>query len=222
MIRLAGVALMIHSRGANGTPLELVLNQALQGIGGGFAVVTLQVSAQAGVPHADVATVTAMVMLITEVGNSVGSASESRLLVSDTSKIRTGGWSTCMIDLISVATSIYTRKMPKAIARHVFTNNATLKADLYLSPTIARQFPHTDPIRRGIIMAYDDIMFRQLVVATAVAMLPPIICYYLTKQDRLEDVQNLADRRDLAGNRTDESEDGLSGVYSALDVRPRG
>ena len=76
IIRLAGVALMIHSRGANGTPLELVLNQALQGIGGGFAVVTLQVSAQAGVPHADVATVTAMVMLITEVGNSVGSASE--------------------------------------------------------------------------------------------------------------------------------------------------
>ena len=124
--------------------------------------------------------------------------------------------------LFAVATSIYTREMPKAIARHVFTNNATLKADLCLSPTIARQFPHTDPIRRGIIMAYDDIMFRQLVVATAVAMLPPIICYYLTKQDRLEDVQNLADRRDLAGNRTDESEDGLSGVYSALDVRPRG
>ena len=82
---------MIHSRGANGTPLELVLNQALQGIGGGFAVVTLQVSAQAGVPHADVATVTAMVMLITEVGNSVGSASKSRLLVSGTCKGRTGG-----------------------------------------------------------------------------------------------------------------------------------
>lgn len=77
IIRLGGVALMIHSRGANGTPLELILNQALQGIGGGFASVTLQVSAQAGVCHADVATVTAMVMLITEVGNSIGSASTS-------------------------------------------------------------------------------------------------------------------------------------------------
>jgi MFS family permease len=75
IIRLGGVALMIHSRGANGTAMELVLNQALQGIGGGFASVTLQVSAQAGVSHAEVATVIAMVMLITEVGNSVGSAS---------------------------------------------------------------------------------------------------------------------------------------------------
>jgi hypothetical protein len=75
VIRLAGVAFMIRSRGANGTPIELVLNQALQGIGGGFASVTLQVSAQAGVSHAEVATVIAMVMLITEVGNSVGSAS---------------------------------------------------------------------------------------------------------------------------------------------------
>jgi hypothetical protein len=109
--------------------------------------------------------------------------------------------------------------MPKAIDRHVITDNTTLKADLYLSPTIARQFHKSDPVRQGIIMAYDDIMFRQLVVATSVAMLPPFICYYLTKRDRLEDVQNLADRRDLAGNRTDESEDeGSSGVYSACDV----
>ena len=77
IIRLAGVAFMIRSRGANGTPIELILNQALQGIGGGFASVTLQVSAQAGVSHAEVATVIAMVMLITEVGNSVGSASTS-------------------------------------------------------------------------------------------------------------------------------------------------
>jgi hypothetical protein len=48
--------------------------QVLQGIGGGFAATALQVAAQAGVSHADVASVTALVLLITEVGNSVGSA----------------------------------------------------------------------------------------------------------------------------------------------------
>ena len=111
--------------------------------------------------------------------------------------------------------------MPKAIARHVPGNNATLKTELYLSPTIARDFPKHSVIRNAMIESYSDVMFRQLVVATAVAVLPPIICYYLTKQDRLEDVQNLADRRDLAGNRTDESEDGLSGIYSSLDTEPR-
>jgi hypothetical protein len=82
---------MLRSRGAHGTPAELVANQVLQGLGGGLACVALQVSAQADVVHAgeyqmvgrdfcakgliDVATVTAMVLLITEVGNSVGSAS---------------------------------------------------------------------------------------------------------------------------------------------------
>jgi hypothetical protein len=59
-------------------------------------------------------------------------------------------------------------------------------------------------------------MFKQLVVATIAALLPPIFCHFLIRRDRLEDVQNLVDRRDLAGNRTDEESD-ISGVYSSLD-----
>ncbi|KAH7915641.1 hypothetical protein BJ138DRAFT_1132530 [Hygrophoropsis aurantiaca] len=54
-IRLVGVALMLHSRGANGSTVELVWTQILQGIGGGFAAVSVQVGVQAAVPHADVA-----------------------------------------------------------------------------------------------------------------------------------------------------------------------
>jgi hypothetical protein len=52
VIRLAGVAFMLRSRGAHGTPAELVANQVLQGLGGGLACVALQVSAQADVVHA--------------------------------------------------------------------------------------------------------------------------------------------------------------------------
>lgn len=65
---------MIHSRGANGSDAELVWTQLLQGIGGGFAAVTSQVGAQASVPHADVAMVTAVVLLITEIGGAIGNA----------------------------------------------------------------------------------------------------------------------------------------------------
>ena len=43
---------MLRSRGAHGTPFELVANQVLQGLGGGLACVALQVSAQADVVHA--------------------------------------------------------------------------------------------------------------------------------------------------------------------------
>ena len=73
-IRLLGVSLMIHSRGANGSDAEVVWMQLLQGIGGEFAAVASQVGAQASVPHADVAMVTAVVLLVTEIWGAIGSA----------------------------------------------------------------------------------------------------------------------------------------------------
>jgi len=65
---------MIHSRGANASDAEIVWSQLLQGIGGGFTAVSLQVTAQAGVPRADVGMVTAVVLLITEIGGAIGSS----------------------------------------------------------------------------------------------------------------------------------------------------
>lgn len=64
-IRLVGYGLIIHSRGANASDAEIVWSQL-----GGFSAVSLQVSAQAPVPHADVAMVTAVV-LITEIGRAI-------------------------------------------------------------------------------------------------------------------------------------------------------
>lgn len=70
----SGVAMMIRSRGANGSDAEIVLTQILQGFGGGLAAITSQVGAQASVPHADVAMITALILLFTEIGGAVGSA----------------------------------------------------------------------------------------------------------------------------------------------------
>jgi len=122
---------MIKARSARGNTAELVLCQVLQGIGGGFAAIAIQVSAQASVAHVDVATVTAMVLLITEVGNSVGSA---------------------------VATGIWTSYMPGELATHVPTTNATLLAELFGSITDISVYPIDDPIRVGAIIAYQAVM----------------------------------------------------------------
>lgn len=65
---------MIHSRGANASDAEVVWTQILQGMGGGVAAVASQVAAQASVPHIDMATATAIVLLITEIGGAMGSA----------------------------------------------------------------------------------------------------------------------------------------------------
>lgn len=131
LIRLLGVSLMIRARSAKGNSLELVGCQILQGMGGGFAAIAIQVSAQAAVAHMDVATVTAVVLLITEVGNSVGSA---------------------------VATSIWTKHMPLQLAEHVPTTNQTLLHELYGSITDIAAYPIEDPIRAGAIEAYEAVM----------------------------------------------------------------
>ena len=79
---------MIHSRGANASDAEVVWSQLLQGIGGGFSAVSLQVSAQASVPHADVAMVTAVVLLITEIGGAIGTAIGLSFYRADRKKVR--------------------------------------------------------------------------------------------------------------------------------------
>ncbi|TFK32582.1 hypothetical protein BDQ12DRAFT_728565 [Crucibulum laeve] len=71
---LLGCGLMIHFRGANSSDTEIVWTQLLHGIGGGFATVFIQVAAQASVLHIDVGMVTAIVLLITEIGVAIGIA----------------------------------------------------------------------------------------------------------------------------------------------------
>jgi hypothetical protein len=65
---------MIHSRGANGSDVEIVWSQLLQGMGGRLTVVSMQVSAEASVPHVDLAMVITVVYLITDIGGAIGNA----------------------------------------------------------------------------------------------------------------------------------------------------
>lgn len=122
---------MLHARSPTGTTPELVLCQVLQGIGGGFSAISIQVSAQASVAHADVATITALVLLVSEVGNSVGSA------------LSTGMW------------AFY---MPVELERFVPSTNTTLLEELYGDMTEIVRFEKGDPIRDGAELAYHSVM----------------------------------------------------------------
>ncbi|ORY20677.1 major facilitator superfamily domain-containing protein [Naematelia encephala] len=181
IIRLIGVSLMLRARSSHGTVYQLITCQTLQGIGGGFAVISTQVSAQAAVAHADVATVTAMVLLLTEVGNSVGSAA---------------------------AASIWSTYMPRELRKHVPGANETLIRELYGSITDIAMYPEGDPIRQGAIKAYQDVMqdsiadlprYRLVLGAVILACFPPIICLFLTKDTKLTRAQNAIEHKDLAG-----------------------
>lgn len=178
-IRLLGAGLMIHSRGANASDAEVVWTQILQGFGGGIAAVASQVGAQASVTHTDVAIITAVVLLWTEIGGGVGNA---------------------------IAGAIWTNTMPEKLAQHLPQLNATARAELFGSITSVTAYPRGDPVREGVIAAYDDTMKVLCIAATCIGVLP-ILFALLMPDYYLGDKQNAVDKADLTGART-ESDDG--------------
>lgn len=124
---------MIHSRGANSSDAELVWTQLLQGIGGGFAAICSQVSAQASVPHTDVATVTAVALLITEVGGAIGAA---------------------------LAGAIWTNVMPGKLDKYLAPVGVPeeQRKQLFGSILAVIQFPRGHPIREGVIVGEEIVL----------------------------------------------------------------
>lgn len=74
IVKLLGFGLMLRVRGSNNSTAELVIVQALQGMGSGLLDITIIVIAQIQVPRIEMAQVTALVLLCTFMGSSVGSA----------------------------------------------------------------------------------------------------------------------------------------------------
>merc|ERR1711939_1148563 len=170
LVRLFGVGLMIHSKGANGTTAELVIVQVLQGMGGGFAAVLCQTAAQAAVAHQDLAAVTAFVLLLAEIGNAIGTA---------------------------IATAIWRDVMPGALQSRLEglagVDQATIDG-IYANIVGAALYPIDDPIRVNTILAYEHTMMILLIVATVVAVIPPFLVLMM-KDIRFGDQQNDVERR---------------------------
>ncbi|KAJ7685349.1 drug:h+ antiporter [Mycena polygramma] len=148
VVRLLGVALMLHSRGADGSNIELLLTQVLQGIGGGIAALSIQVSSQASVLHGDVAMVTAVVLLVTEFGAAGGGA---------------------------IAGAIWSSQMPSKLAKYLPFLTQSERDILFGSITEAASKPRGNPVREGVISAYSDVMQMMVLVATVVSVLPILV-----------------------------------------------
>ncbi|KAH7922339.1 hypothetical protein BV22DRAFT_1121535 [Leucogyrophana mollusca] len=179
VIRLTGVSLMIHSRGANGSDAELVWTQILQGFGGGLSAVSSQVGAQAAVPHVDVAIITAIVLLLTEIGGAVGNA---------------------------CAGAIWSNTMPSNLEKYLPWLTDAQRAALYGSITSVTSSPRGDPVREGVILAYDDTMKIMIWVAIALSIVPIFLALGMPNW-YLGDRQNAVDDADIAGRIMIDGED---------------
>lgn len=176
LIRLAGVLLMLPAIGTPISAVCLVAAQVMQGWGGGFASIAAQVSAQASTQ--DVAGATAFVLLLAELGNCLGSAA---------------------------ATAIWNARMPAALAEYVPGADGELVKELFGSISAILDRGMEDPIRVGAADAYRDVMKRLITYAAILAVIPPLLCLFMTRDTKLED--------------TDREEETVVGLEGEVDER---
>ncbi|GAA5908451.1 uncharacterized protein JCM6883_005550 [Sporobolomyces salmoneus] len=176
-VRLIGVGIMIKSKGAHGSTFFLVISQVIQGLGGGIASGSCQLLAQASVPHQEVASVTAFVLLLAEIGNAVGTA---------------------------IASAIWRGHLPGELNSRLTgllpAENITL---IYGSITMAASYPKDSPIYEGVIGAYDEVMKILLIAATCIAVIPPLLALGINNI-LLTKAHNAVEGEDVAGRTMDD------------------
>ncbi|GAA5937910.1 uncharacterized protein JCM15063_005410 [Sporobolomyces koalae] len=176
-VRLIALGAMIKTKGAHGSTAGLVLCQVFQGLGGGIAAGSSQLLAQASVPHSTVATVTAFILLLAEIGNAVGTA---------------------------IASAIWKQHMPEELNKRLVgllpEANITL---IFGSITTAASYPKGSPIYEGVIGAYDYVMKILLIAATAIAVIPPLLALGI-HNIQLTKAHNAVEGEDVAGRAMDD------------------
>ena len=164
IIRMLGIGLMVRYRTPDSTTAQVVIPQILQGLGGGFLGILLQVTAQVNVPHQDVAMVTAFVLLLTEIGGAVGSAV----------------WGAIQNEVLTDRLAVYLPQL-----------DATALSTIVNSPfSISTTYAMGTPERDAIIAAWGDAVHTSLMVSIATAAVPLILSCFISNK-KLGKIQNL-------------------------------
>lgn len=160
LVRLLGVTLMVRYRTADDPTFMLVLCQLLQGIGGGSIAITMQVAVQVTVRHADVAIVTALELLTTEIGAAIGSA--------------TAGW-------------MFQTYLPTKLRTNLPAMDADELKMVYGSLQKALSYPLGSEERTAIIQSWVEVM-RMLSVVATITLVPAVLFGLAIPDTSLPDV----------------------------------
>uniref|UniRef100_V5GMA8 Major facilitator super n=2 Tax=Kalmanozyma brasiliensis (strain GHG001) TaxID=1365824 RepID=V5GMA8_KALBG len=160
VMRLLGATLMIRYRTADDPTYMLVLCQLLQGVGGGSIAITMQVAVQVTVRHADVAIVTALELLTTEIGAAIGSA--------------TAGW-------------MFQTYLPTKLAANLPNMDADELKLVYGSLQKALSYPLGSYERDAIIESWVEVM-RMLSIVATITLVPAVLFGLAIPDTMLPDV----------------------------------
>jgi MFS family permease len=164
-LNFLGVALMIHFRQPSQGIGYVIMCQIFIAFGGGSMVIGEDMAVMAAAPHADVASMLALIGLFTSVGGAIGQA---------------------------VSGAIYTNKFPAALDR-ALPGNATLNAELYGDLKAQLAYPLGSPERDAVIYAYADSQ-RYLTIAATVFLVPCFVCILVWKDFKVKELKKVKGR----------------------------
>ncbi|KAL1303078.1 hypothetical protein AAFC00_006522 [Neodothiora populina] len=168
LVRTVGFGLMVHLRGANNSDAELFIVQAIQGIGSGVIQIVCLTIAQVVVPHAEMAQVSALVMLAICLGSGLGS---------------------------TTAGGIYTNNFKEALRNRMGDKASPQTIEAIYNSILASDLPAWGTAERTATnLAYSDIM--RYISITALAISAPVIVFALLLPNlRLSDKQNIVETK---------------------------
>ena len=164
-LRVLGVGLMLRYRTLGSSTAQIVIPQVIQGIGGGMLTANLAVAAQQSVPHARVAIVTAVVLLIVNLGDAIGSA----------------------------VTGAVQQNLLGQLHHYVdpVAGNSSVATEVYgAGATVAKTFPMGSPVRDAISRAWSANMHQLLIGALVSGILNALMCIAMRDRTLAKDRQN--------------------------------
>ncbi|KAF3933507.1 hypothetical protein ABW20_dc0101282 [Dactylellina cionopaga] len=161
LIYILGFGLMLRYRVEGSTLTQIVINQVLVGLGGGFLNVPAQLGVQSVVPHEDVAAVTALFLTAISVGQAIGSAISGAI------------WTNNILSKLDAY-------LPEEVKV-----NATL---IYSSFTEAASYPPGSEARIAINRSYQETM-RLMLISALVCAIPIVFLTFLMENVDLNKVQ---------------------------------
>lgn len=160
-IYILGFGLMLRYREEGSTRTQIVVNQVLVGLGGGFLNVPAQLGVQSVVAHQDVASATALFLTALSVGQAIGSA---------------------------ISGAIWTNTLPGKLAQYLPEEvqvNATL---IYADFTHASSYASGSEARIAINRSYQETM-RLMLIGALVSSIPIIFAALMMENVKLKEVK---------------------------------
>ncbi|RVD85583.1 uncharacterized protein DFL_003901 [Arthrobotrys flagrans] len=190
LIYMLGFGLMLRYRVEGSSRAQIVINQVLVGLGGGFLNVPAQLGVQSVVPHQDVAAATALFLTAISVGQAIGSA---------------------------ICGAIWTNTLPQKLNQYLPEEVKVNASLIYSDFTHASSYLSGSKARIAINRSYQETMRLMLIGALVSAVPIVFLTFFMENVDLKAGQQNTKGR--VFGSSGSDADERVAQEESAIHER---